>query len=59
MPAIGLRALRLVALEALDRRLAGRAVHPHVGDLARPGFEMRLEASQLAKERPAIAFRFT
>jgi len=50
---------RLGALEPLDRRLAGRAVHAHIGNLARPRPQMRLEASQLANERPAIAFRFT
>ncbi len=33
---------RLVPLKPCERRLAGRAVHPHIRDLAGPGFEMRL-----------------
>ena len=32
-----------VALKPFDRRLPGRAVNAHISDLARPGFEMRLE----------------
>src|SRR5690606_5275831 len=47
------------SLKAHERRLAGRAVDAHVGHLARPASEVRLEGSQLAKERPAMALRLT
>ena len=42
-PAERLQPVRLVTLEAGDRRLAGRAVDAHVRDLALPLGEMRLE----------------
>src|SRR5215475_12699462 len=54
-----LQAMRLVALEAGDRRLASRAVDAHVCDLALPLARCASNASQLSKLCPAIAFFFT
>ena len=56
----GRSAMRLVAHEAHDRRLAGRAVSRAFGNLARPRWARCASISdQLAKRGPAIAFDLT
>src|SRR5260370_42494130 len=42
----------LGAPKALNRRLAGRAVHPLIGDLARPSVEMDARGRRSAGARP-------
>ena len=42
----------LLALEPCDRRLAGRPVHPHIGNLAHPPSQMRLQSTPGAKAPP-------
>ncbi len=49
----------LVTVEAQGRRLARRAVHPHVGDVARPRHQMASSAGKLVKSWPAMAFAST
>jgi hypothetical protein len=39
----------LVTLKPLQWRLAGRAVHPDIGDLAHPPHKMRLQLAETAK----------
>ncbi len=45
-----LQSRRLVALEALARRLAGRAVHADIGDLTHPPGKMRFERRPTGKD---------
>src|SRR6476660_5658154 len=47
-----LQPMRLVALEAGDRRLAGRAVHAHVRDIPLPPGKVRLERFPALKAVP-------
>jgi hypothetical protein len=49
----------LGAPKALNRRLASGAVHPLIGDIARPSVEMGFHADQLSNCRPAMAFFLT
>ncbi len=49
----------LVPRETRQRRLAGRAMHPAVGDLAHPPLRCASNAAQLSKTWPAIALRLT
>jgi hypothetical protein len=42
-PGNQLESFGLGALESVDRRLAGRAMQAHIGDIPRPGFKMRLQ----------------
>ena len=42
-PGNRLESFGLGALELVDRRLAGRAMQAHIGDIPRPGFKMRLQ----------------
>ena len=45
--------------QSARRRLAGRAVHARIGDLAHPPTRCASSAAQLSKRRPAIALRLT